>query len=937
MAKKKNKNRKLRKKQQSKLLKMSSEQLIEKARQTLDRKNARETITIIKQVLKNEPSNQTAKDLIFNAYMLREEQLTKKGMNIEASAILEQAFNYLPDFSVISEENLCKYLAKTSLSLATDAYYSFMQKNRSSKNAEKILADRIFLSEQWHYMNIFDKDHLFRKDIETVKAAKLEMGDGNWENAVKALKPLPRKSPFSEYKMFCKGMAAFYAEDDKKMLQSFDRISQEFNFYPMINDLKTIVSPLESFKKKGHAISKTEYLWEGPVHLDRQIDQLVTALDKDQSNMVKSMTQSISKSLYPKQTEWAAMYILLLLYSKRIIEQKSIYFIEKISENILDEKYFLLLKTKLNYQLSNKPFLSAAQYFDCLKTEFSDAQSQKMAKAMILFQTANRWFEKRPSLSSKGLKYLSKELNIHFNTNEELLIVLVCKALEFDSANRKGYELLAKLPRKSRESKKIIEEQLLFMKDQFNNDPFPCLELATLYYEKHAFRKAETVLKEAMERAPHDNRVIERHVISLLISAEKNYNRNKIHLVERDIQKAREIESKIILPFLTERSIIYDVYQKPDQLLECIEKHTQSLSAVEKFKSLSILCLEADRVITNDKSILKRILADLQKEILTLSGIDILSILSPFPETITPLFPNCSIMELFNSKIDEIFKCLDNKEIISFFDIILSPYNAKKIQKEIKRRLKIADSSSKPLLSFYQVTLLHFENKKHDPDMFYRITEQAQGPLLDELRALSRRLSKHAAQPLKHALESFEFSFIDAPFPFFENKGDASHNNESYDYDFDDGQDELPIDHKNLHDTNFYDDDDEYDEYDEYDEFEDFYDDDDDFYGNAYNELDYDPSEIFVQLNISLDQANRMSTPNQKIITKVVNDFEKFVDAFKVRGAPTYIFDMLTEVIINQPEIRDLIQRTSDFVKKNKVNNISREAKLIFDKVKKRR
>ncbi|KPA14852.1 hypothetical protein MHK_004946 [Candidatus Magnetomorum sp. HK-1] len=960
MAKKNKKNRKLRKKQQSKLLNMSDDQLIEKSCQALAKNNARDAISIIKQVLKNKPSHQKAIDLIFQAYMMREQQLVKKGMHVEAKAILDQAFEYLPDFSVISEENLCTYVAKTSLPMAADAYLSYLQKERTSKRAEKILADRVFVSGQWRLIEIFDENNLFRKDCETIKAAQLLMIDGKWEDAVQALKPLSRISPYSEFKMFCRGMAAFFVEDDREMVRSFDRISKDFTLYPMIQELKVIASPVESFKRKGHAISKTEYLWDGPVHLDRQIGQLITALEKKQSNTVKSMTQSISKALYPKQPEWASLYILLLLYSKCMIEQESPYLIESVAKDILEKKQYLLFKSKLNYQFAKWPFLSAAQYIDCLKTEFSNVESQKIAQAMILFQTAKRWFENHMSLSSKGLKFLTNQLKIDFETNEELLIALVCKGLKLDPINKKGYELLTQLPRKNRESKNVVEDQLLIMSDKFQNDPLPCLELATLYYEKHAFRKAETILEEAMKRAPHDNRVIERHVISLLISADKNYNRAKMHLVDRDIQKARQIECKTMLPFLAERSILYDVYQSPDQLLECIEKNTKSLNISERFKALSLLCLESERVITNDSRILKKILADLKKQIVTLSGIEILAILSPFPKTIAPLFPNCFIAELFNSNIKEIFKCLDDKEILSLFDIILSPYNANLIIKEIKRRLKTADPTNELLLSFYQVTLLHLENKKRDPDMFYYITEQAKGPVLDELRALSRRLSHHAAGPLKRALEAFEFSLIVVPFPhFFDDDRSSSYNDNNHDYDFDDGDDEYPINNKNLHDDNFYDDDDDDDDDDFFDDYNFFYDDDDDddyFDGGeafesminqklkqmlleSFGELgdDDDPRYELLQLEQKLNLADSMSKPDQKLISQVVKQFEHVLDLFQVRNEPIIVINMAREFFSATPHFSNILKQMADFIDKNNVRNISREAEMILFHSKKRK
>jgi len=916
MAKKSKKSRKLRKTKQSKLLNMSDAQRIEMARQNLSKNNARDAISVLK-ILKNENNNEV-KALLFEAYMMRETQLINKGMHIEAQAILEQAFDYLPDFSIISEDSLCKYLKKTSLKAAVDAYYSYILKQQQSKKAQYLLVDRVFTSGQFQLLDIFDKNDPIMKDLDIIKKVRQMMIDAKWEPAYQAMKPLPRVSPYAEFKLFCRGMVAFYANDDSGMLQAFNRISQDFTLSPMIQELKVVASPMESLKKKGYSIGKTEFLWDGPVHLDRQIGQMIAAADKLKAKELQTLIRSVAKALYPDKPDWASFHILILLLSRQIVRQENPQDILDIAAVILKKPHFQLLTTKFKYTYGKHPFLNAARYIDCLPNEYKRLESQNLAKAMILFHTARRWFKNQDRLFSKGLKYLTKELDLAYSNNEELLISLVCKGLSFDPLNKKGYELLTELPRTGRMSKNLVEEYLLIMRDKMENDPLPCLELSELYYEKNAFRKAETVLKEAMKRAPHDNRVIERHVIALLISADKNFSRDKMHLAEPDIQKARQIECKTLLPYVLERSILYDLCSTHEPLKEVTEKYIQSMNIAEAIRCMSLLYLEQDRLHRPIRGEFKELVLSLQEKILTLTGSEILFILKPIPKKIQPIFKVPTIISLYEKLIPKIFKCMDDTEVIALFDILLSPSNSKKILKEINRRLNTAAPDRKLLLSFYQVAIWHLDNKKDRPELFMKIIDQAKGPVLEELRELSRRLAQHAAGNLKRALESMDFSLMDMPFPNFMDNRKSN----KFDNDYDDGEDDEQITRKNLHDPDLdedYDDDDDMDDYfesDEIDEMMGIFGFDsmiEDLLHEAMDER-INPHDVRF-LKKQLDKIENTSVVNNSLIAGVIDIFEEILNIMDFLEMPAEMVAQAHSALESYPGMKECMKRLARIVK----------------------
>lgn len=92
------------------------------------------------------------------------------------------------------------------------------------------------------------------------------------------------------------------------------------------------------------------------------------------------------------------------------------------------------------------------------------------------------------------------------SSSADIPVAMAVKALTLDPDDRDGYLLLGKLPRRSKEDRKKVEGAFLGMMAVFPEDPFLCLELASVYYESQAFRKAEnerTQITLMDPRAPH--------------------------------------------------------------------------------------------------------------------------------------------------------------------------------------------------------------------------------------------------------------------------------------------------------------------------------------------------------------------------------------------------------------------------------------------------
>jgi hypothetical protein len=192
------------------------------------------------------------------------------------------------------------------------------------------------------------------------------------------------------------------------------------------------------------------------------------------------------------------------------------------------------------------------------------------------------------------------------------------------------------------------------------------------------------------------------------------------------------------------------------------------------------------------------------------------------------------------------------------------------------------------LLEFYLVTIEHIKGEQDEPALFEEIIDEAAGPMLEELRAASRRLSKYASGVLKKALELFDFEILDDMLPF----GDP----------FGGGVNPLDL-------LPFLDDD----EYDE--EF-----DDDEELGEGLGGL--------------LEQLKGIGAGPEDIkgdmLDKFIDTVEDFVDSLDLRGAPDFIIMGLREILRADPRGRNDFEALVKLAETAGPSRFSREARLIL-------
>ncbi len=385
-------------------------------------------------------------------------------------------------------------------------------------------------------------------------------------------------------------------------------------------------------------------------------------------------------------------------------------------------------------------------------------------------------------------------------------------------------------------------------------------------------------------------------MIGLLIAVDKNLKRGKFHLAEKDVERVAKLESKKTLPFIIGKRVLFHLIktQNYQELKSILEKETEQLSLFERLRTVSIMILDIkSRAFEEKKSVLnglEKILDNELKQIKSLSSPEIAKLLTPIEKDYGAILPSLNVAPIFLKKGKDILDNIDNSEIIPLYDLILEPEFFSLIRKDIKQRIeKAKDKDSKTvlnkdliLLEFYSVTMEHLSGKENDSDLFENIIKKANGNVKEELRAASRKLSRHASGALRKALELFDFEILNDMVPFF--YGDDDEDDDLLPFPEDDiggGFDKIM---------------------------------------NMLNMLDPDSEDL-----------------EKGLINDVISGFESFIDDIGVRGAPEFMIREIRKMIMEDSKVKREFDMLAKLIDRSKSGSrLSREAYIIlFGKKKK--
>lgn len=895
-------NRNTRKKIQEKqrhIAKLTFDELLKQGdKHTVD-KNSRDAIKMYKLAIKNSNSEdqvQAGHRKLFLAYMLRVKELAGKNMPVEAASLRKQAMDYLPVPGVTDPRTIAFVIELCDIGKAIDYSEQYISRQGADPLVGVLLADRLVTQGGWDFLDKKDAPFFISRDAPVVKACIPLMDQGQWQQASDKMKALPRNSCFAHIRMFCRAMALFGQGDDQNMYKAISLIPEASVFAEIAAVLGATVQSVK--EKVGVKEDKTlaACLWEGPLDAWETAGKILEKEEKNQfDNTMQQLIITFSKQILPDDPEYARQYLVETLWQPEISNKKAFMAFEKA---LLPPKA-ALLQTKRKILSMDNPLDNAAQYLDHLEKTGSDAQTLAMVESAIFLYVCRAAVSQS---TQDKLTRLSDKTAARFCLSpgegfDSLWMQCAARGIQCDAGNRALYELVAQRNVNAREPKKIKEELLLSMCEAFPDDPFPCIELASLYHGKNAFRKAENILKKAMELAPYDSRVQDMHTISLVISADKSLNKGNYQRVRQDLEKAQSLDTGTNALLLHEKKLFYQICEQPEIPEKTIGFTLDQFPLFQRLKLVSMLYMDVqDKPKNNYLKVFHKIDPLFKNELGQVSRLtseELLALLTPFPREWQHVFASPKVHLVFLEAENKVIEQLNGDDFIRFMDRVLSPDNFTLFQRELLRRTKKRKKEpNHDLLQFYAVVLEGIMDKDWDVDRLMDLVEDAEPETKKKFKAAGECLSRHTHGPYRYALQNLEFEILD----------------------------ELFID----------------DPFDDYDD--DDYDDDDEF-----NLFDFFPSDMmdiemlkdpFIKKILS-EEANRLKRKDPRMFKEgfeqLKTELESVIDDEGLRGAPTPVLNKFKKDLMKKNnEFIGLILALNLVFGNEGKKGLSREAKAIF-------
>ena len=768
MAKRNKNTRKKIKEKQRYIAKLTFDDLLKKGDTHTFNKNHRDAIKMYKLAIKNsrlEDQVQVGHCKLFFAYMQRAKELAGKNMQVEAASLRKQAKDYLPASGVMDLPSLSFVIELVDIGKAFEYGEQYIDRNGADPLVGVLLVDRLVTQGAWDFLDKKEAPFFISRDAPVVQACIPLMDKGQWQQASDGMKALPRSSAFAHIRMFCRAMALFGQGDDKNMYKAISLIPEVSVFAEIAAVLgETVQSVNERTRIKENKILAA-CLWEGPLDAWETAEKIIEKEEKNQfDNTMQQLIITFSKQILPDDPEYARQYLVETLWQRDISGGKAFMAFEKA---LLPRKA-VLLQTKRKVLFMDNPLDNAAQYLNYLKKMESAPQTLAMVESAIFLYVCRGAASER---NQDELMRLSGKTATRFGLSPSegsdcLWMQCAARGIQCDVGNRELYDLVVKKNVSGREPKKIKEALLLSMCEAFPDDPYPCIELASLYHGKNAFRKAENILKKAMELAPYDSRVQDMHIISLVISADKSLNKGNYQRARQDLGKARDLDTGTNALLLQEKNIFYQICEQPEILEKTIGSNLDQSSLFQRLKLVSMLRMDVQNKPKKNHSKVFHKIDDLFnseiEHVSRLTSEELLALLTPFPREWQHAFASLKVHPMFLGSGTGMLKHLNGDDLIRLLDQVLSPDYLLFFQIELQRRIrKVKKEPNHDLLTFYTLVLEGIGDNDWDVDELMELVEDADPEMKKKFKAAGERLSRHTSGPYRYALQSLEFEILD--------------------------------------------------------------------------------------------------------------------------------------------------------------------------------
>jgi len=785
--KKRNKARKKRKAEAAKNI--PARQLAEQGMAFLETGNFRNAIKCFKFALNKEYDENLLKPLMFRAYVGRKTQLSEKNMPDEAQAIKNVGHKFMPSVSEMDEDVLRSCVGFLSVEEWIGVYNPYMKRHGISAKAEKKAAHMIFSEGLWDQLSGLDPLSPLARDADVARGATAHMENASWGKALEIIKKNPRSSPYFGMHVFAKAMDSFIKDDDKGLKRALSDIPDGFPLKSAVLSLSKWVSG----RKQGffHEKEIDRLFWDAPIGTFKCLDAIIKKASSNQTRGLGHDIKRLSRIIYPKDPDEAAMTILGILGARTDIPETFAENLGRCADSIFSPEKARVVNDWLHIFSCHDVFTHTISLIEGLDQILPGKSGIRTAHSLILSRLSDR-VKREPHmldvemdtcvqdpediLGIADLESLDEAQDDFFYhrgltyDEDDAHLLMLLKAVSIDPGNREAYDMLMDLRLDRAARKKVIPALEKIARERVD-DPFVCLDLARVYYSGNAFRKAEKILEEGLSRAPHNARVQEKCALAHLVAADKNIKRQKFHLVAADMEKAEKYDIPTLRDAVACKRMLFGILAGTKDVSEVMAKECSEKNSVQNFKRLFLLWEDFESLNDAGLTYAKRELEDAISMRLTeafpLPSKETAELFVGDPDGYGQLYPPFQRhIGAFLFQSQKIMFCMNDDDFLAVIHSLLrQPPLRAALCVHLEKR--ISHKSEKQLVfGFYLESIRLMEDKGGAyPREIKRLIKAADSKTIEVLKVVSKTVAHFVPNSLE--ADFVEFDFKESGSPFF--------------------------------------------------------------------------------------------------------------------------------------------------------------------------
>ena len=760
---------------------------MEQARRSLADGNPRKALELLRQVPDQHGDPGEVPLWQFYACVERAQQLADRGLAAEAAAMRESAAQHRATIVVqdLPEPDLLRYLRCLDGGEATSTYAEYLACRPPLAAAERMLADRLVIDRCWQPLQRFAADHPLRRDAEPVRLSLDAMDCGDWGRAVGVLECVPRRSPFASWRTFCKAMASFAAGDDRGLERAAALLPEDFALAGTVAELKRCAA---GGARAGSAVVQQALGTDG-AQVAATAARLGRALSRGVEHEVERHLVDLAAALYPEDPLAARVDLLMIAARATLDHSLAVPAFFGLVERTVPEEYVesVVAQARLLLQHIEPDELwdagSAVNYLYNLSVRFPHAADQALARACVLESLARGGVQAeidRYGLDADEARDVTALLGSPPQDPDLALIDLMLASLAADPQSTTGFQFLLELLRRHPDADEArLRAILQELAARYPDAPEPWLELASLHYARNAYRRAEEALGEALRRAPYDERILDLQAIGFLKSADQSRTRGRFPLAARDLERAAELRRPRLEPILLVKRLLLDLAATAEagaNVEAAAAAHLDALAPAARLRALAVAIHDVQErrnvrdVDARIASVLRQALAGTAGAIGRLDGDEAFDLVADLAADCGILYRSLRVAGVLMQWWPALLARLDGDLLTAGFDTLLACGGRKTVRNELERRLRGANASGNdPLLPFYLAVIRYEEREDYGAARFLEIIERADAAGRRRLRAAAKRLAPVVRQPLRQALQQFDFKLLERLIPAIEN------------------------------------------------------------------------------------------------------------------------------------------------------------------------